>query len=208
MAGYESGAAKTTYSGIETHSNHLAFEGKGGELIFGYGKTFNKYYLGLETSFSFFDAEGKASSKTTTPLVGETLTFKSRIAKKDSAGLFIRIGYHPYENSLLYGKVGLVSSKFHFSVSNTYSEGSPYDYTFEFNRRIKGISTGVGTEIKLFNGIFGRLEASHIQYDAKRFGFNFLGTNTLCCQEVMCETSLKLQSNEIKLGIISPLSGQ
>lgn len=208
MAGYESGAAKTTYSGIETHSNQLAFEGNGGEIVFGYGKTFNKYYLGLETSLSFFDADGTASSKMTTTLVGETLTFKSSIAKKDSAGIFVRFGYHPYENSLVYGKVGLVSSKFHFSVINAYSEGSPYDYAFEFKKRIKGISMGVGTEIKLFNGIFGRLEASHIQYDPKKFGFNFLGAPSLGCPHVMYGTILKLQSNEIKLGIISPLSGQ
>lgn len=208
MAGYESGAAKTTSSGIEIHSNQLAFEGKGGELVFGYGKTFDKYYVGLETSFSFFDADGSAASKMTTTVRDETLTFKTKISKKDSAGLFVRVGYHPYADSLVYGKVGLVSSKFHFGVSNAYSEASPYDYDFEFKKRIKGISIGVGTEIKLFNGIFGRLEASHIQYDPKKFGFNFLGAPAWSCPKVMYGTTLKLHSNEIKLGIISPLSGQ
>jgi len=206
MAGYEVGAAKIIASGEPTYSNNLGFEGKGAEFVFGYGKSFNKYYLGLETSFAAFNTHGKSTIQSDTPCRGELVLFSTKITKKDSVGFFVRTGYHPTDESLLYAKFGIVSSQFNFNLKNEYScHHSPYDYSFNYKKRLKGFSTGLGAEIKLTQVFLGRIEVSHIKYGEKLFGFNLLGIEEYNVPDDFWRTKLKLQSNEIKFGIIAPL---
>lgn len=196
---YDFGTSKLTApgNGLNVYPRSVGFQGPGAELLAGWGKTFNKYYLGLEVSASLFDSDGKNSVNALTGRPGERNVLKAKVAKKDSFGFAARIGYKVHEKALVYVKGGVASSKFDVNLASNFSLSPGSNNSRTIHKRFSGIAGGLGTEIKMTDRILGRFEASHTQYGRQNIGANL--------PDGAHNTHFKPKSSEIKLGIVIPL---
>jgi opacity protein-like surface antigen len=201
VLGYESGSAKikSSESGVgfaSSQSNTLAFKGPGAELVAGWGKVFNKYYLGLEGSATIYNSKGNMKNSSVDGYNSSTNTLHTRVSRNDSFGLVARGGYKVHEGMLVYVKAGAASTKFNLRTTNT-NGGDPIEnFSKNAHKRVTGVIGGLGTEVKLTDHLIGRIEASHIQYNKINLSGNASNNS---------KVRFKPQSNEIKAGIIIPI---
>ncbi|MBL0942218.1 MAG: porin family protein [Alphaproteobacteria bacterium] len=199
--GYESGSAKIATSGagvgfLSSQSNTIAFKGPGVDLVAGWAKTFNKYYLGLEASASIYSSQGSSNNSFVDGLANITNNLKTKITKNNSFGLVMRGGYKINEKMLLYVKAGAVSTKFNFKTTNSNTGDLNANFSRKSRKRVTGVVGGLGTEFTLTERLIGRLEATHIEYNK----FSLSGNDAK-----ITRVRAKPQSNEIKAGIILPI---
>jgi opacity protein-like surface antigen len=199
--GYESGNAKifSTESGVgysSSQKTNIAFKGPGAELVMGWGKPFNKYYLGLEASASIYNSEGNTKNSFLDGFAGSANVLSSRVSRNDSFGLVVRGGYKIHETVLLYLKAGAASTKFNLKTVNRNNTDPKEDFTKKSRRRVMGIVGGLGAEVKLTDHLLGRIEASHIQYSRINLSGSISNNS---------KVRFKPQSNEIKVGIVMPI---
>lgn len=201
VLGYESGSAKISTSGsgvgfLSPQSNTIAFKGPGIEFVGGWGKTFNKYYLGLEGSASIYSSKGSSNNSFVDGLANATNSLKTRVNKNNSFGLVLRGGYKINEKMLVYLKAGAASTKFNFRTTNTNAADPVANFSRKSRKRVTGVVSGIGTEFNLTDRLIGRIEATHIQYNK----FSLSGNDTN-----ITRVKSKPQSNEIKAGVILPI---
>jgi opacity protein-like surface antigen len=199
--GYNFGGGQLSFSeGAPAVSNeqsgNIGFKGPSTEVIAGWGRTFDRYYLGIEASASLYNSQGKITNSGVDGFTGAITTLKTKISKQDAVGLVVRCGYEIFEKVLIYTKIGGISSKFKVRSAHTNTLDSTVNLSRNFNKRLTGFIMGLGTELKFSNRFIARFEASHTQYARKDLINDPI--NNL-------KIHFKPQSLEIKAGIIIPL---
>jgi opacity protein-like surface antigen len=121
----------------------------------GYGFAVNRVFMGLEleTDFSekdIYHSKDKPSAR----------TFSYN--RDNSYGASARLGYVLTNGTLLYSRVGLVTSRFGVDYQiNNLPESAISD-----ERTLTGTRYGVGAEIPLTEQLYGRLETIHTNYES------------------------------------------
>ncbi|MBL0941786.1 MAG: outer membrane beta-barrel protein [Alphaproteobacteria bacterium] len=176
---------------LNSQSSNLAFNGPEVEFAAGWGKTFDKYYLGLEAFYTLSNSKGKASQTVVDGITNSSNTLISTVRKKNTFGSAIRGGYTINRNGLVYGKLGVISTQFNIGITNRHTQDSSLNFAINSHPRLLGTLLAVGTEVQLTQRLLGRIEASHNQYNKK----NFTDTpdNT--------KSRFNPYSNEIKVGL-------
>ncbi|MDH4008879.1 MAG: outer membrane beta-barrel protein, partial [Desulfuromonadales bacterium] len=124
-------------------------------LFLGYGKSFDRVYVGAE-----FEAEVNATEwfrKRKTSGGGRNFSAEAKEAYAASA----RLGYQCRNGSLAYLKAGVVTAK----VITRYAKGSNRDNDIYSDRDVDGIRFGGGIETSLTPATFVRLEYTHTEYE-------------------------------------------
>ena len=124
-------------------------------LFLGYGKSFDRVYVGAE-----FEAEVNATEwfrKRKTSGGGRNFSAEAKEAYAASA----RLGYQCRNGSLAYLKAGVVTAK----VITRYAKGSNRDNDIYSDRDVDGIRFGGGIETSLTPAAFVRLEYTHTEYE-------------------------------------------
>lgn len=196
LLGYNSGSAKLSSLERRTfpngQSSNIAFKGSGVEFTIGWGKPFDKYYLGLEASSALYNSKGKASHTIVDGISNSSNTLITKARRNNTFGLAIRGGYIINQKVLLYGKLGVASTKFNLSTVNINSHDPNLNFAINPHKRLLGPLLAVGTEVQLNEHSLGRIEAAYIQYNRK----NFLDTPD------NSKVRFNPSSNEIKVGIV------
>lgn len=202
MLGHEYGDAKffsrSSQESPNEQSNNFLFKGFKEEFVAGWGKLFEKCYLGIEAFGSLSQAQGNAFFSHDTIMIDGKNTFRSTIDKKHSYGLTLQAGYQFYDKTLLYLKAGKIDTKFNLKIANANSGDPNENFSRTFHKNIAGFLLGTGAEIKVSEGFLARLEFCHINYDRKTLPPNNSGS--------FVNAYFRPQSNEFKLGMIVPIA--
>jgi len=134
-----------------TKADDIGGFGVSGGILGGYGKTFGRIYLGGE-----LEADFSSSDPTSAAFPGRR-TFS--ISKEYSYGFSGRLGYLLSDRFLLYGRGGIVQSR--FATDLTTNLGVAFD---SGNKEI-GSRYGLGAEIALTPNSFFRLDYTITNYD-------------------------------------------
>lgn len=138
----------------------------------GYGKTFDRLYLGAEAEFGGTDIEGDGTSG----------TFVGALDTKESFGLSARAGYLFADNILGYARLGWQQTDVRAVALSGATASS-------FKDELDGIRYGVGSEIALTPNILARVEYNYTDYEKAKFN---LGTQRVGIQP---------DSSEVRVGI-------
>lgn len=145
-----------TATGPSSYQSDFAGQKFTSGLFAGYGKSFDRYYLGVE-----LEAEVNATEwfrERVTSGGGRNFSVEAR----ESYGASARLGYQFRNGALAYLKVGAVSTK----VITRYAKGSNRNFDiYKSDRNLDGIRFGLGFETPLTQTAFVRLEYTHTEYD-------------------------------------------
>lgn len=117
----------------------------------GYGHTFDRLYLGAEADIELSSADWNIERSP----VGRVYS----VDKKASVGVSLRAGYVINDSVLLYGRAGIVQSRFNTNYRTT---GNAVDQDNDLN----GIRIGAGVEFAIDRGMNIRFDYSHTDYDS------------------------------------------
>ena len=120
-----------------------------GGAFLGYGIMMERVYLGME-----FDGENGSQ---TWSHDGDGGTRNFSVRKRDSYEAAFRLGYELENQALLYGRFGVVSTRFE----------TPYLHSGTLTKvdgRDRGMRYGVGTDFPLAGNFFGRMEYTYTSY--------------------------------------------
>jgi opacity protein-like surface antigen len=135
--------------GPGTNTSDFGNEGFQGGAFLGYGLTLNHIYLGLE-----FDGEG---GDQTWKHDGTGGTRVYSVRKRGSYEAAARLGYELDNQALVYGRFGVVTSRFETS----YTQGATTTVKDEQQR---GLRYGAGTDFPITGNFFGRMEYTYTSY--------------------------------------------
>lgn len=140
-------------------NNSLSLSGAVGGIYAGYGKTFDKLYLGVEAQagLSNSDKTNKYSD------------FSSELKQTYNYGLSVRPGYVPIDNLLLYTRLGWEASHFEQSYSGAITGGT--------NVTPSAIDTGLGAEYAINANLTARLDWTYAHYQKVNITDTFNGVN-------------------------------
>jgi outer membrane immunogenic protein len=149
QGGYGMTTAEATFSnGIGSISGEEDGSAFIGGAFVGYGLTNGNLFGGVEVEGLFSGIEESATE------AGLGLT----VEQKYSVGISGRVGYVVTDNILLYGRAGWVWTQFEASATDGIDSESDDDW---FN----GPRVGVGAEVAVASGLFGRIEYTHTWYN-------------------------------------------
>ena len=135
--------------GPGTNTSDFGNEGFQGGAFLGYGLTLNRIYLGFE-----FDGEG---GDQTWQHDGTGGTRVYSVRKRGSYEAAARLGYKLDNQALVYGRAGIVTSRFETS----YTQGATTTVKDEQQR---GMRYGAGTDFPITGNFFGRMEYTFTSY--------------------------------------------
>lgn len=140
--------------GSGTDQGEYADEGAGAGVFAGYGRSFGRWYAGIEAeadraATDIYHRKDKADSRTL------------NIAREASYALSLRGGYTLAGGDLLYARLGRVRTGFDSYYTLNDAPQNAVDATFEQD----GTRYGVGTDIAAGRNLFVRLDYSHTDYD-------------------------------------------
>jgi len=124
-------------------------EGWQGGAFVGYGVLVKRVYMGLELGTETGEQSWRHDG------TGGTRIFS--VSKRESYELSARLGYELKNQSLVYGRFGVVSTKFH----------TPYNHSgnlVSVDDRERGMRYGGGTDFPLGDNFFGRMEYTFTSY--------------------------------------------
>lgn len=124
--------------------------GATGGLFAGYGFVWNSIYLGAEAEGELSNTSWQREREPT----GRTFV----IDKEGGVGGGLRLGYVAPGGALIYGRAGVMYSKFHTEVATTGN-------TFEEDEWLLGGRVGLGLELPVSESVSARLEYSYTQYE-------------------------------------------
>lgn len=177
QGGYESFNIDSTLTGagaLAGDSANAIFGGDGGTggIFAGYGERINRdYYLGAELEADIGGASSNNSFK-----VGAT-TAEADAKHKYDLGASLRAGVFPTNDTLLYGRIGAVSSKFD-------SNGTE-------NPTMTGLRLGLGSETAISPNMTVRADWVYTTYQSKSWSLDNTG-DTL---------SVSPTSNTFRIGV-------
>lgn len=160
------GSLNTELSGIQRSAGAATFDFEGdfgdqrgvtGSVFAGYGRTWKRWYAGLEAEL------GASTSKWKHREASAGREFS--VEKKDSRGISLRGGYVLDNGALLYARAGGVKTRF----STEWEKGN--DSSNDVNRDDTkfGTRVGLGAEIPLNRRGFVRLDYSYTDYESYDF---------------------------------------
>lgn len=140
--------------GSGTDQGEYADAGAGAGLFAGYGRTFNRWYLGIEAeadraTTNVYHRKDKSDSRTLD------------IGRDDSYGLSLRGGYKLAGGDLLYLRLGRVRTDF----DTYYTLNSEVQNAVDKTTALDGTRYGIGTDIPAGKHLFVRMDYSHTDYD-------------------------------------------
>ncbi len=124
--------------------------GASGGVFGGYGVVWNDVYLGAE-------AEAEIS-EVTWEREREPTGRQFEIDKEGGVGAALRVGYVLPGGALVYGRAGVMYSKFNTQVTTTGNH-------FEEDEFLLGLRVGGGLELPISEDFFARLEYSYTEYE-------------------------------------------
>ena len=127
----------------------FGYTGWRGDVAAGYGVLVGRVYLGIEA-----DAALSAQNWNHTG-TGGTRVYS--VDERHSFELAGRLGFQLDNNALLYGRAGIVATRF----ATAYQQNIHYVRPAEYRR---GLRFGGGAEFPLVGGLFGRVEYTHTAY--------------------------------------------
>lgn len=133
--------------------------GFGGGLFAGYGRSFDRWYVGIEA-----EAERASTDIAHSNDKLESLTLA--VDRGDSYALSLLGGYHLAGGELLYLRLGRVRTDFDTFFTVNDAPQDAIDTTYEQD----GTRYGVGTDIPIDSRLFVRMDYSHTTYDKFRAG--------------------------------------
>jgi len=170
QAGYENYKADESFTGAGalaglSVSGNGSLSGAVGGIYGGYGKTFDKLYLGVEANGDLSDSsESKSAS-------GITATTKHTY----SYGISVRPGFVPVDNLLLYTRLGWIASHFEENFSGLVTGGTSVTPS--------GIDTGLGAEYAISPNLTARLDWTYASYENVNIAWTlngaFIGTEKI-----------------------------
>lgn len=131
-------------------SNDAGAQGITEGLFAGYGKRFNNLYLGAEAQGDLYNDE----SNTTLTTGGNTFFIK--LKHQYDYGAAIRAGIFPVDNTLLYGKVGVLWGRFEDEAVNT-------------SQTLSGAQFGLGAETALNSTLTLRADWTYVDYQSASY---------------------------------------
>ncbi|MDX1724567.1 MAG: outer membrane beta-barrel protein [Pseudomonas sp.] len=138
------------------------FAGMGGVygVFAGYGKSFGRWYAGLEAEVDTARIDWK-HTRETSGAGGRDFS----VEKKSDYGVALRLGYSLPNGTLLYGRAGPVRGRF----NTTWAKGNNPDANIDRSYKVNGTRYGMGAEIPLSQNAFARLDYTRTYYDS--YGF-------------------------------------
>ena len=134
----------------ETTSNSISTDGFMGGAFVGYNYQMDNFVLGAEGDIGYSGVEGDNAG--------------TNVKSGFEGSLRARLGYAVSPDILVYGTAGGAGK--HFEVSNAVGEDSNTAF---------GWTAGVGTDIKLTEAVFGRVEYRYTDFGSD--SYNLGGTN-------------------------------
>jgi opacity protein-like surface antigen len=135
-------------------SNDMGAESVAGGIFAGYGRRFGNLYLGAEAQGDVMDAE----SNTTLTDGGSSVFIK---LKHDyDYGAAVRAGIFPVDNTLLYGKVGVLWGRFEDTAVND-------------SQTLAGAQFGLGAETELNSNLTIRADWTYVSYESASYSDAF-----------------------------------
>ena len=164
--GFYVGANASSVSGqSSSNTHHLTKEtnlsnsnfGAGGHVFAGYGINFQKIYTGAELNIGIYGAD----DKTTYDIATTERNSSSKI--RHSWDISGRLGYYVAPTTLLYSRLGFLSTNFSYDGSSTSDGGIVFPATYRRSSRT-GFLFGAGLESALNDHISVRIEGAQINY--------------------------------------------
>ncbi len=163
------------YDGLATGTNELrehggTDEGEFGDsgmvggVFAGYGFNWNNWYLGLEL-------EGETSNTKWYHTKEKTDSRTFWLEKNEAYGGSLRLGRSLLNDSMIYGRVGVVNTEFH----SFYALNDQLQTAFDDDFTLTGLRFGVGLEFALSDHLFGRMDSTVTNYEDRQIqsiGFN------------------------------------
>lgn len=204
--GYESGNAKifpaehqkipSKWSTSNSLVGDFTFKGAKGEVLLGYGKTIGKYYLGGEASTTVYRSQGKAKHTSWDGFSGAHTMLSLRVLRNESFSISFGGGYKINDETLLYIKPGISSTKFNFTLVNRNDRDSEGTFIAGSSKRFNGLTLELGVEMRIHERFLLRVGGSHTFYRRKFF----------TAEETQCSKIRFIpQATQVKTGIIIPL---
>ncbi|GEM_PF-1139423 len=136
-------------SGNTAFSDSDSMSGLNGGIFAGFGKSINdKFWLGGEVAYSRSNADYSESDGSVTATLEQNQTLE----------IGIRPGYLVQDDTLIYGRLGFVKTKFDLNVTdgtNSFSDGET----------LNGVRLGLGAERIVKDNISLRIDASFTNYE-------------------------------------------
>lgn len=145
FAGYSDGDVDTTVGSIadDTGIDGFTFGG-----YTGYGKTFDKLYIGGEAEIGYTDLDGS----------GTVGSLSASYETDWSYGLSARAGYLVTPTVLAYGRVGYQWTEFEGTATSAAT-------AVNFDRTFDGWRLGGGVEVAITDNLLSRVEYTYTDYD-------------------------------------------
>lgn len=208
-------------------SNDLSAQGVSGDLFVGYQAVFeDRYTLAAELFGSISSAKGSASQVGSAAVNGDVVVDNTVVIPKgtalaavqsasyklnNSVGISLLPGIKLTDSTTLYGRVGLVYSRFKFNenfgfgtVANA-TDVNTNDFGASWTRNRRGLQLGVGMETMVTNNVGIRGEYDWSRYGSSSKDINFgnvalLNSNTAT---VNPSQSIKIKPtvNQFKFGV-------
>jgi outer membrane immunogenic protein len=164
QGGYEDYHASDKFTGAGILSGLSAstsgsLSGAVGGIYGGYGRTFERFYLGIEAQGDLADTSESTSSSGITSEVKHTYSY----------GLSVRPGFEPIDNLLIYTRLGWIASHFEQSYSGL--------LTGSTSATPSGIDTGLGVEYAFTPNLSARLDWTYANYQDVNITTTLNGAN-------------------------------
>jgi len=153
--GYKDGDAAATAG---TTGRDVGYDGFDLGAYAGYGRTFDRFYLGGEVDLGYSDVDGEATVGSLAATAEQDFTY----------GISARAGFLLSPDILAYGRVGWGQTEFDVTAGS----GS-------FSDEVEGWRYGGGVEVALSNNLLTRVEYTYTDYD--EFDFT-AGTTSVAVQ--------------------------
>ena len=137
------------------YSSDFADQGLNSGLFVGYGKMFDRVYVGVELEAEVNDMEWFRERQTS----GGGRNFSVEV--KEGYGASARLGYQFRKGTLAYVRAGIISSK----VITRYAKGGNRDNDVYRDDYLDGTRFGLGFETPITSSVAARLEYTHTDYD-------------------------------------------
>jgi len=206
VGGYESGNAKICPETqkkpipanlfVGSFSGDFGYKGSKGDIIVGYGTTTGNHYSALEVANIIYASRGKITHTSIDHTMGNTDVLTLKVLRNESFNVSMRQGYKINEDSLLYIKPGISSTKFNMTLINSSDVIPDINYVKSLSKRFNGFSFEIGIETKLNERILVRVAGSHTAYRRKYFDIKPSYGGKL---------KFSPQAAQIKVGVIIPL---
>jgi opacity protein-like surface antigen len=139
-----------------------------GEVFAGYGHFFGPYYLGMEALYSSLNTSSEFKS-TFSGHQQEIITTKL----KDGYGAAFRLGYQIQNSILAYLRLGWESRR----ISVTFTDLDGFFVPLNKGYRSNAFVPGLGTEVKITDNLFLRLEVRSAFHQKKNVNVEQSATN-------------------------------